>query len=61
MDGLRMNEVLWSPRGSGVRIKKIDYSPTLVAMASMTPIYGPLSRELTPRECARLQTFPLFI
>ena len=58
MDGLRMNEVLWSPRGSGVRIKKIDYSPTLVAMASMTPIYGPLSRELTPRECARLQSFP---
>lgn len=55
---LNMNEVLWSPRGSGVRIKKLDYSPTLVAMASMIPIYGPKSRHLTPRECARLQSFP---
>ena len=53
-----MSEVLWSPRGSGVRIKNIDYSPTLVAMASMIPIYGPKSRYLTPRECARLQSFP---
>ena len=55
---LTMNQVLWSPRGSGVRIKKTDYSPTLVAMASMIPIYGPKSRMLTPRECARLQSFP---
>lgn len=55
---LNMNEVLWSPRGSGVRIKKLNYSPTLVAMASMIPIYGPQSRHLTPRECARLQSFP---
>jgi DNA (cytosine-5)-methyltransferase 1 len=55
---LNMKEVLWSPRGSGVRIKNIDYSPTLVAMASMIPIYGPKSRQLTPRECARLQSFP---
>lgn len=53
-----MKEVLWSPRGSGIRIKNIDYSPTLVAMASMIPIYGPKSRQLTPRECARLQSFP---
>ena len=57
-DNLTMKDVLWSPRGSGVRIKKTNYSPTLVAMASMIPIYGPLSRELTPRECARLQSFP---
>lgn len=57
-NGLTMNDVLWSPRGSGVRIKKTNYSPTLVAMASMIPIYGPLKRELTPRECARLQSFP---
>jgi DNA (cytosine-5)-methyltransferase 1 len=55
---LNMNEVLWSPRGSGVRIKKLNYSPTLVAMASMIPIYGPQSRQLTPRECSRLQSFP---
>jgi len=53
---LSMDEVLWSPRGSGVRIKKIDYAPTLVAMASMIPIYK--NRQLTPRECARLQSFP---
>jgi DNA (cytosine-5)-methyltransferase 1 len=58
VNGLRMSDVLWSPRGSGVRIKNINYSPTLVAMASMIPIYGPESRELTPRECARLQSFP---
>lgn len=57
-DNMNMKEVLWSPRGSGVRIKNIDYSPTLVAMASMIPVYGPESRQLTPRECARLQSFP---
>lgn len=57
-DSLTMRDVLWSPRGSGIRIKKTDYTPTLVAMASMIPVYGPLSRELTPRECARLQSFP---
>lgn len=54
----KMDNVLWSPRGSGVRIKNTDYSPTLVAMTSMIPIYGPLKRKLTPRECARLQCFP---
>jgi len=57
-DNLNMNQILWSPRGSGVRIKNTNYSPTLVAMASMIPIYGPKSRYLTPRECARLQSFP---
>ena len=57
-DNLTMDQVLWSPRGSGVRIKNIDYTPTLVAMASMIPIYGPQKRHLTPRECARLQSFP---
>jgi len=57
-DNLTMNEVLWSPRGSGVRIKNINYSPTLVAMASMIPIIGQKKRYLTPRECARLQSFP---
>ena len=58
VDNLNMNQVLWSPRGSGIRIKKINYAPTLVAMASMIPFYGPKSRQLTPRECARLQSFP---
>ena len=57
-NNLNMKQVLWSARGSGVRIKKYNYSPTLVAMASMIPIYGPESRYLTKRECARLQSFP---
>jgi len=57
-DNLNMEQVLWCPRGSGIRIKNINYSPTLVAMSSMVPIYGPESRYLTPRECARLQSFP---
>jgi len=57
-DNLNMNQILWSPRGSGVRIKNTNYSPTLVAMASMIPIYGPKSRYLTPRECSKLQSFP---
>lgn len=57
-NNLNMKQVLWSARGSGVRIKKCNYSPTLVAMASMIPIYGAESRFLTKRECARLQSFP---
>ena len=55
---LSLNSLLWSPRGSGIRVKGTNYSPTLVAMASMIPIYGPLNRQLTPRECARLMSFP---
>ena len=58
LNNLDMSQVLWSPRGSGIRIKNIDYTPTLVAMASMIPIYGKKKRQLTPRECARLQSFP---
>ena len=58
INNLNMKQILWSPRGSGVRIKNINYSPTLVAMASMIPIYGPKSRYLTPKECSRLQSFP---
>ena len=52
-----MNTLLWSSRGSGIRVKRCDYIPTLVAMA-MTPIYGPESRRLSPRELLRLQSFP---
>jgi DNA (cytosine-5)-methyltransferase 1 len=44
-------------RQSGIRVKKTDRFPTLVAMVQ-TPIYGPERRFLTPRECARLQSFP---
>ena len=52
-----MNTVLWSARGSGIRVKRPDYIPTLVAM-SMIPVYGPESRKLTPKELLRLQSFP---
>lgn len=44
-------------RQSGMRVKKATFFPTLVAMVQ-TPIYGPEKRFLTPRECARLQSFP---
>jgi DNA (cytosine-5)-methyltransferase 1 len=52
-----MSTVLWSFRGSGIRIKRPDYVPTIVAM-NMTPIYGPERRYLTARELLRLQSFP---
>ena len=44
-------------RQSGIRVKKADYFPTLVAIVQ-TPIYGKEKRYITPRECARLQSFP---
>jgi DNA (cytosine-5)-methyltransferase 1 len=44
-------------RQSGMRVKKATTFPTLVAIVQ-TPIYGPEHRFLTPRECARLQSFP---
>lgn len=52
-----MHKVLWSARGSGIRVKRCNYIPTLVAM-SMVPVYGPEHRRLTPRELLRLQSFP---
>lgn len=44
-------------RQSGIRCKRPNYFPTLVAMVQ-TPIIGKLHRRLTPREAARLQSFP---
>ena len=44
-------------RQSGIRVKKSKYFPTLVAIVQ-TPIYGKKKRYITPRECARLQSFP---
>jgi DNA (cytosine-5)-methyltransferase 1 len=44
-------------RQSGIRVKKPQYFPTLVAI-NQTPIYGKEKRYITPRECARLQSFP---
>jgi DNA (cytosine-5)-methyltransferase 1 len=44
-------------RQSGIRVKRAKYFPTLVAI-SQIPIYGLEKRYITPRECARLQSFP---
>ena len=44
-------------RQSGLRIKKPDFFPCLVAIVQ-TSIIPKYNRKLTPRECARLQTFP---
>ena len=44
-------------RQSGIRVKKERYFPTLVAI-SQIPIYGREKRYITPRECARIQSFP---
>jgi len=44
-------------RQSGIRVKKAQYFPTLVAI-SQIPIYGKEKRYLTPRECANIQSFP---
>ncbi len=44
-------------RPSGVRIKKADYLPALVAM-NQTSIIGSKRRTITVREAARLQAFP---
>ena len=43
-------------RQSGIRVKKAQHFPTLVAI-SQIPIYGKEKRYITPRECARLQSF----
>jgi DNA (cytosine-5)-methyltransferase 1 len=44
-------------RPSGVRVKKADYLPALVAM-NQTSIVGAKKRTITVREAARLQAFP---
>jgi len=43
-------------RPSGIRTKRPNYFPALVAMAQI-PIVGWLRRHLTPKECARIQDF----
>lgn len=49
--------LLFQLRPSGIRVKRINYSPALVAMAQVVYI-GKLKRRLSSREVARLQSFP---
>lgn len=44
-------------RPSGIRVKTPNVFPALVAMVQI-PVIGRFRRRLTPRECARLQSFP---
>ncbi|OAB49165.1 DNA cytosine methyltransferase [Mycoplasmopsis gallinarum] len=44
-------------RPSGIRVKRPNLFPTLVAMVQI-PIIGKYKRYLSPREVARLQSFP---
>jgi DNA (cytosine-5)-methyltransferase 1 len=48
---------IFQSRPSGIRVKKPDYFPALVAMTQI-PCVGARRRRLTPRETARLQSFP---
>ena len=54
------NDSIWNYfiqlRQSGIRVKKTNYFPTLVAIVQ-TPIYAKEKRYITPRECA-IQSFP---
>ncbi len=49
--------LLFTFRPSGIRTKRSNYSPALVAMAQIV-IVGSRGRKLSPREVARLQSFP---
>jgi DNA (cytosine-5)-methyltransferase 1 len=49
-------ENIFQFRPSGIRVKRGDYFPALVAMAQI-PVVGWLKRHITPKECARLQDF----
>jgi len=42
-------------RGSGVRVKKTDFFPSLVTVSTQIPIVGWENRYITPREGAKLQ------
>lgn len=45
-------------RGSGVRIKKNNYLPSLVTVSTQVPIIGKYMRYILPEEGARVQSLP---
>jgi DNA (cytosine-5)-methyltransferase 1 len=49
--------LLFQFRPSGIRVKRATYSPALVALAQIVYV-GEKKRKLSPREVARLQSFP---
>jgi len=49
--------LLFQYRPSGIRVKRTNYSPALVAMGQIV-VVGAKQRHLCPREVARLQSFP---
>lgn len=57
-----LNKNLWDYiiqfRGSGIRIKKTDYFPSLVTVSTQMPIIGEQGRYITPIEGARIQSIP---
>lgn len=59
--GQTVNPDIWNQifqlRPSGIRVKVNSFFPALVAIVQ-TSIIGSRRRYLTPRECARLQSFP---
>lgn len=59
--GIRPNDTIYKYfiqlRQSGIRVKKTDCFPALVAIVQ-TSIVASKERYLTPRECARLQSVP---
>lgn len=46
-------------RGSGIRVKKADYFPSLVTVRTQTPIVGWQKRYITPLEGARIQALDM--
>ena len=46
-------------RASGIRVRRIDAAPSLIATTSQVPVIGWEKRYMTPRECSRLQSLTL--